>query len=237
MSDLLVFYIEPSSYVHNVSEVGNTSVVRRAKPWHLEEVNHWKSALGPRGLEPHRPRVVASRKPTMRGRGRNWLNRFLRYWRRNGHRDQRQAHIVAYADDLVILTRAGTAGDAMARLRSALPRLGLTVDETKTVTVDARSQQFDFLCYSFGAHDRRCNGKCCRGASPSKKSVQRLKANMRALLVSSNSGTGPETSDRLNRMLRGWAGYFGYGSRGLAYRAVDAKWRNARDTSCASGTR
>lgn len=119
------------------------------------------------------------------------------------------------------LTR-GHAAEAMARLCSAMPRLRLTVNETKTATVDARSQQFDFLGYSFGAHDRRWDGKWYLGTSPSKKSVQRLKANVRALLVPSNSGNWLETRDRLNRMLRGWAGYFCYGSRGVAYRAVDA---------------
>jgi hypothetical protein len=31
-----------------------------------------------------------------------------------------------------------------------------------------------------------------------------------------------ETRDRLNRMLRGWAGYFSYSARGVAYRAVEA---------------
>jgi RNA-directed DNA polymerase len=38
-----------------------------------------------------------------------YMNRFLKYWRRNGHRDQLQAHVVAYADDLVILTRGHAA--------------------------------------------------------------------------------------------------------------------------------
>lgn len=150
-----------------------------------------------------------------------YMNRFLKYWRRNGHRQALQAEVIAYADDLVILTR-GHAMEAMARLRSAMPRLGLTLNETKTATVDARNQQFDFLGYSFGAHASRVTGHWYLGASPSKKSVQRLKANVRTLLVPSNSGDWPETRDRLNRILRGWAGYFCYGSRGVAYRAVDA---------------
>ena len=150
-----------------------------------------------------------------------YMNRFLKYWRRNGHRDRLQAHVVAYADDLVILTR-GHAAEAMTRLQSAMPRLGLRVNEAKTASVDARTQQFDFLGYSFGAHYRRWNGGWYLGASPSKTSVQRLKANVRTLLVPSNSGNWLQTRDRLNRMLRGWAGYFCYGSRGVAYRAVDA---------------
>ena len=31
----------------------------------------------------------------------------------------------------------------------------------------------------------------------------------------------PEVRDKLNRSLRGWSNYFGYGSRGKAYRSVD----------------
>ncbi|MBK1670165.1 hypothetical protein CKO28_19195 [Rhodovibrio sodomensis] len=150
-----------------------------------------------------------------------YMNRFLKYWRRNGHRDRLHAHVVAYADDLVILTR-GHAAEAMARLQTAMPRLGLKVNAAKTTTVDARTQQFDFLGYSFGAHRTRRNGAWYLGASPSKTSVQRLKTHVRALLVPSNTGTWFETRDRLNRMLRGWAGYFCYGTVTPAYRAVDA---------------
>lgn len=150
-----------------------------------------------------------------------YMNRFLKYWRRNGHRDRLHAHVVAYADDLVILTR-GHAAEAMARLQTAMPRLGLKVNAAKTTTVDARTQQFDFLGYSFGAHRTRRNGAWYLGASPSKTSVQRLKTHVRALLVPSNTGTWFETRDRVNRMLRGWAGYFCYGTVTPAYRAVDA---------------
>ena len=38
----------------------------------------------------------------------------------------------------------------------------------------------------------------------------------------SNVGTWPEVRDRLNRILRGWATYFSYGTRLMAYRAVDS---------------
>lgn len=31
----------------------------------------------------------------------------------------------------------------------------------------------------------------------------------------------PEVRDRLNRKLKGWSGYFSYGTRLMAYRAVD----------------
>jgi hypothetical protein len=34
-------------------------------------------------------------------------------------------------------------------------------------------------------------------------------------------GPWPDMRDRLNRILRGWSNYFGYGTRLMAYRAVD----------------
>ena len=39
----------------------------------------------------------------------------------------------------------------------------------------ARVERFDFLGYAFGPHWRRDNGRRYLGASPSKKSVQRIK--------------------------------------------------------------
>jgi RNA-directed DNA polymerase len=60
------------------------------------------------------------------------------------------------------------------------------------------------------------------GASPSKKSVQRIKAKISALLVPGNKGSWPDVRDRLNKLLSGWSAYFSHGTRVPAYRAVDA---------------
>jgi RNA-directed DNA polymerase len=59
------------------------------------------------------------------------------------------------------------------------------------------------------------------GASPSKKSVQRIKTKIGEILVPSNTGTWIEVRDRLNALLRGWSAYFSYGTRLQAYRAID----------------
>ena len=58
-------------------------------------------------------------------------------------------------------------------------------------------------------------------ASPSKKSVQRLKAKVGELLVPSNTDPWPEVRDDLNRTLRGWSNYFNLGSPVAAFRSVD----------------
>jgi RNA-directed DNA polymerase len=86
---------------------------------------------------------------------------------------------------------------------------------------DARRERFDFLGYSFGPHRYRKDGHWYLGASPSKKSVQRLKTKVSDLLVPGNLGAWPDVRDRLNRLLRGWSAYFGYGTRLPAYRAID----------------
>ena len=149
-----------------------------------------------------------------------YMNRFLKHWRLTGCGDMFQAHVVSYADDFVILSR-GRAAEALAWTKVVMTKLGLTINEAKTSLKNARQERVDFLGYSFGAHWFEANGKWYLGASPSKKSVQRLKTRVGDLLVPSNIDPWPEVRDELNRSLRGWSNYFGYGSRSKAYRSVD----------------
>jgi RNA-directed DNA polymerase len=86
---------------------------------------------------------------------------------------------------------------------------------------DARQEHFDFLGYSFGPHHYRKDGHWYLGASPSRKSVQRLKAGVGEILIPSNVAPWDEVRVRLNHLLRGWATYFSYGTRLMAYRAAD----------------
>ena len=149
-----------------------------------------------------------------------YMNRFLKHWRLTGCGDTFHAHVVSYADDFVILSR-GRAAEALAWTKVVMTKLGLTINEAKTSLRNARQERFDFLGYSFGAHRFESNGNWYLGASPSKKSVQRLKTRIGDLLVPSNLDPWPEVRDKLNRSLRGWSNYFGYGSRSKAYRSVD----------------
>lgn len=149
-----------------------------------------------------------------------YMNRFLKHWRLTGRDDVFRARVISYADDFVILGR-GHAAEALAWTRSVMARLGLTLNEAKTSVKDARQESFDFLGYTFGPHRFRKDGHWYLGASPSKKSVQRLKTKVGNLLVPGNHGTWPAVRLQLNRLLSGWSGYFGYGTRLQAYRAVD----------------
>ena len=131
-----------------------------------------------------------------------------------------RADVVAYADDFVILSR-GCAAEALAWTKAAMTRLGLTLNEAKTSLKDARKESFDFLGYTLGPQRYWKNGQGYLGASPSRKSVQRIKDRIGDLLKPRNTGAWPAVRDRLNRLLTGWSAYFGYGTRWRAYRAVD----------------
>src|SRR6476469_11233834 len=149
-----------------------------------------------------------------------YMNRFLKHWRLTARGEAFRAHVVSYADDFVILS-SGHANEALAWTKSVMTRLGLTINEVKTSVKDARTESFDFLGYTFGPHRYRKDGHWYLGASPSKNSVLRLTGKVSDLLVPGNMGAWHEVRDRLNRLVGGWAAYFSYGTRLMAYRAVD----------------
>jgi RNA-directed DNA polymerase len=149
-----------------------------------------------------------------------YMNRFLKHWRKTGRGEAFRAHVVCYADDFVILS-SGHAAEAMAWTKAVMTKLGLTLNEAKTSLKDARKERFDFLGYTFGPEYHRKHGYRYLSASPSKKSVQRLKGKVNGLLASGNKDPWPDVRDQMNRLLRGWSKYFSYGTRLMAYRAID----------------
>jgi RNA-directed DNA polymerase len=149
-----------------------------------------------------------------------YMNRFLKYWRLTEQGRKLKAHVIAYADDFVILSR-GQAAQAKARAGAVMTRLGLSLNEAKTSLRNAWKERFDFLGYSFGPHYSPRTGQRYLGASPSKKSVARLKPRLSAILHRSNNEPWEKVRAKLNRLLKGWSGYFDHGTCTPAYRAID----------------
>jgi RNA-directed DNA polymerase len=150
-----------------------------------------------------------------------YMNRFLKFWRMRGCSAAFRAHLVNYADDFVILS-CGHAEEALAWTRAAMARLGLTLNEAKTSVKDARTESFDFLGYTLGPKFAPQGGRRYLGASPSMKSVQRIKDKIGDLLTPRNKGSWLQIREQLNRLLAGWSAYFSYGTRVRAYQAIDA---------------
>jgi len=149
-----------------------------------------------------------------------YMNRFLKHWRITGKSKAFRAQVVTYADDFVILSR-GHAVEALDWTRGVMTRLGLTLNEAKTSIKAARKESFHFLGYTFGPHRYKPDGHWYLGASPSKKSRQRIKQKVGDLLIPGNVGEWEAVRARLNQILRGWSAYFSYGSRATAYREVN----------------
>jgi len=149
-----------------------------------------------------------------------YMNRLLKGWRNTKRGEQFDAHIVNYADDFVILSR-GKAAEALNWTRQVVTRMGVTLNDAKTCIKQAREESFNFLGYTFGPHRYKKDGHWYLGASPSKKAVARIKQKVGDHLIPSNTGPWEEVRNRLNQILRGWSAYFSYGTRTVAYRAVD----------------
>lgn len=149
-----------------------------------------------------------------------YMNRFLKVFRLRGLDRRYGARLVNYADDFVVLCRHG-APEVLAQTRRWFTQMGLTLNERKTRVVNGRTEPFTFLGYTFGPLRYRKDGHEYLGAAPAKKAVQRVKGRIRGILRPGNQAPWDEVRSELNRVLRGWATYFTYGTRLLAYRAVD----------------
>jgi RNA-directed DNA polymerase len=154
-----------------------------------------------------------------------YMRRFVLGWKKLGYEKRLQAHIVNFADDLVICCR-GQADIALATMRDMMTKLKLTVNETKTRVCKLPEEKFDFLGYTFGRCYAPRTGRAYLGTVPSKKRVIRI-----CQAISDETRRNKTQLDQakvvetLNRMMIGWANYFRLGPVSKAYQAVE---RHAR---------
>jgi RNA-directed DNA polymerase len=125
--------------------------------------------------------------------------------------------MVRYADDFVILCRTREDADrALALVRQWVEENDLTLHPTKTKIVDARSDGFDFLGYTF------------RGALrlPRAKSLAKLKDTIRARTRRNHGHSLTWITGSLTATLQGWFGYFRH-CHGNVYASLDS-WIRGR---------
>ncbi|MGH7262219.1 MAG: group II intron reverse transcriptase/maturase, partial [Nitrospiraceae bacterium] len=107
--------------------------------------------------------------------------------------------MVRYADDFVILCRTREDADrALTVVRRWVEDHGLTLHPTKTKIVDARTEGFDFLGYTFRGELRL----------PRKKSLAKFQDTIRAKTRRTHGHCLKWIIRTLNRTLHGWFGYF-----------------------------
>jgi RNA-directed DNA polymerase len=107
--------------------------------------------------------------------------------------------MIRYADDFVILCRSRAEADqALTKVQQWVEENGLLLHPTKTKIVDARTDGFDFLGYTFRGRLRL----------PRKKSLAKVKDTIRAKTRRQNGNSLTWIVGTLNATLHGWFGFF-----------------------------
>ena len=149
-----------------------------------------------------------------------YFRRFLVAWQQRGLERKLDAKIVNYADDFVILTRKHAA-EALQAAASILTRIGLTLNETKTRTVNVWKDNFSFLGYTFGQLYGR-KGRPYLGAVPAQKNIARYMEQVHALTDRQHtSQTVEQTIGQVNQLTRGFWNYYAQGTCSQISRALD----------------
>jgi group II intron reverse transcriptase/maturase len=137
-----------------------------------------------------------------------YLHAFDTAWRAGGLERRWQARLIRYADDFVVLCRA-KAAQVQVVVADQLEALGLTLNAAKTRVLDARRQAFTFLGFTVRVTRSRRTGREFPLIRPSADARQRLRDKVKTLTGRDHLALpAPTVIAAINRVLRGWAGYF-----------------------------
>lgn len=149
-----------------------------------------------------------------------YINRLLKAFAASKLGRKHGARIINYADDFVVVARKGAA-EVLAQVKRWLEGMKLTLNESKTCIRDGRKEKFRFLGYELGPMMNRRTRRRYLGAQPSKKAMETIRGKVSKALWRGRNERWEVIRDELNRMLRGWANYFAYGSPYASFRLVD----------------
>jgi RNA-directed DNA polymerase len=137
-----------------------------------------------------------------------YLHILDRIWERRHFEQQLGAHMVRYADDIVILCRGDT-GESMAVFCRILERLGLILSAAKTRVVNVYQETFDFLGFTIWMGKGRKTGRYYPHVQPSRKSAEAIKSRVTRLTKRERTILPLEgVVSEVNATVRGWVGYF-----------------------------
>lgn len=206
--------------------IADRSVLRLIRMW-LEV-----PVVEPPGSEGGQPTVRRSKKGTPQGGVISPMlaNLYLHWFDVVFHRGEGPAHwagakLVRYADDFVVLTRKESPklGEWIEEKIETWMGLEINREKTRVVNLKEEGASLDFLGYTF-RYDRDLKGRRWKylNVSASAKSLARERAKLRELTSSRMCFKPlPRLIEELNRHLRGWANYFGYGYPRMGYREIN----------------
>jgi len=142
-----------------------------------------------------------------------YLDGLDRAWRvkRMSKREGHNAHLVRYADDLVILTDKSPQ-EPYRMVMEILRELGLKPHPVKTRVVDARRESFDFLGFNFSKKLNPRSGRWFALVLPSRKAQMSLREKVRQITGPwVQKKVGEVIAEDVNPVVRGWVNYFRIG--------------------------
>ena len=139
-----------------------------------------------------------------------FLDQLDKAWRFSGLRRGSDAHLIRYADDIVIIV-GGDACKAMDKFSEIISSLGLQLSEEKTRIVKS-GEGFDFLGFHFVRHFSPMKGKKVTRWFPSPKSENSIRERIRE--VTGRNRLAVTSTERAKEILipiiKGWGNYFAY---------------------------
>jgi len=140
-----------------------------------------------------------------------YLNVLDTLWKAKKIQEEYGARLVRYADDFVVLCK-GSTEPFMKVIKGVIGRLGLTLNENKTRTLNAKEEEFTFLGFTIKVVKSPRTGNFFPLERPSKKSLKHIKDEIRRITARRNAAI--PTADivaMLNSKVRGWTNYFYHG--------------------------
>jgi group II intron reverse transcriptase/maturase len=133
--------------------------------------------------------------------------------------NNKKAHLVRYADDLVILTTPDRGGEEYRKLKAALEGIGLSLSQEKSQVVEAKNG-FDFLGFHFKRQWNKKRGKEVTYVTPTGEACSRIRRKIREVVNRRVQLSPKEIVVKLNPILRGWANYYKHVNAEKSYHEI-----------------
>ena len=117
------------------------------------------------------------------------------------------ARLIRYADDLVIMTKYHSE-EAMAKLKDLVTQLQLRLKKGKTRILNAESEPFDFLGFTFIRALSRNKGRTTTYFYPSHKAENAIRGRIRQVVDYRRPVKVENIVKELTPVVRGWVNYF-----------------------------
>ena len=150
-----------------------------------------------------------------------YLNELDTRWEQAGYssREGWNAHLVRYADDLVVLTNKKPE-QPLEALHRFLAELGLELHPDKTCLVHAEQGSFDFLGFNFRKVWNRGRTKRFTLFIPSRKAEASIRAKVRGLTRCWRTEKLGVVIQEINPVVRGWVNYFRLGNSTQSFQGI-----------------